>query len=155
MRGGREAIEMEREPFLGPVTGREVGQAGHSLPGHTRWCVHCRMVLPKASSSLSTPNTARELHCSKHINCTNRTKTQSAINAGKGSLLHDTESGQLLFDRVRHADVLHYLWWIGTFAPAVSACHGEEGWEGVRDRAALKQGQSRSTSAPSCVLFVL
>lgn len=29
-------------------------------------------------------------------------------------------TGVVLFDRVRHADVLHYLWWINSFAPKVS-----------------------------------
>ena len=28
-------------------------------------------------------------------------------------------TGVVLFDRVRHSDVLQYLWWINTFAPKV------------------------------------
>ena len=46
---------------------------------------------------------------------------QAALNAGKGRLAHDTESGVVLFDRVRHSDVLHYLYWINSFAPKVRA----------------------------------
>jgi len=33
--------------------------------------------------------------------------------------VHDTESGVVLIDRLRHSDVLHYLWYINTFAPEV------------------------------------
>ena len=37
------------------------------------------------------------------------------------------ESGQLLLDRARHADVLEYLWWITSFSSAVyEHLHGDK-----------------------------
>ncbi|KAF5825970.1 mannosyltransferase putative-domain-containing protein [Dunaliella salina] len=56
-----------------------------------------------------------------------RTETQGILNKGKGKLPHDTESGIVMFDRVRHSDVLHYLWFINTFAPKVyQHLHGDK-----------------------------
>jgi hypothetical protein len=37
---------------------------------------------------------------------------QEVLSAGQGWLHRAAESGQLVFDRVRHADVLEYLWWL-------------------------------------------
>lgn len=37
---------------------------------------------------------------------------QDMLSAGQGWLRRSAESGQLVFDRVRHADVLEYLWWL-------------------------------------------
>jgi hypothetical protein len=45
--------------------------------------------------------------------------TQEALNAGKGRLNRDTESGALLMDLVRHADVLEYLLWINSWGEMV------------------------------------
>eukprot|EP00775_Hariotina_reticulata_P009483 gene9483-9647_t len=35
---------------------------------------------------------------------------------GQGHVKRMAESGQLLLDRVRHADVLEYLWWLTSFS---------------------------------------
>jgi hypothetical protein len=37
---------------------------------------------------------------------------QDALAAGQGWMRRVAESGQLVFDRARHADVLEYLWWM-------------------------------------------
>jgi hypothetical protein len=44
---------------------------------------------------------------------------QEALNAGKGALKRDTESGALLMDLVRHADVMEYLLWINSWGEMV------------------------------------
>jgi hypothetical protein len=41
--------------------------------------------------------------------------TQALLAAGKGRLQRDTESGQLLFDLVEHADVAEWALWINSF----------------------------------------
>lgn len=40
---------------------------------------------------------------------------QALLAAGKGRLQRDTESGQLLFDLVKHADVAEWALWINSF----------------------------------------
>jgi hypothetical protein len=40
---------------------------------------------------------------------------QALLAAGKGRLQRDTESGQLLFDLVKHADVAEWALWVNSF----------------------------------------
>lgn len=49
--------------------------------------------------------------CPYH-NHTHTTHSQDVLTAGQGFMHRVAESGQLLFDRVRHADVLEYLWYL-------------------------------------------
>lgn len=45
---------------------------------------------------------------------------QDLLSAGKGQLQHrDTESGQILIDLVRHADVAELALWINTFGDSI------------------------------------
>ncbi len=44
---------------------------------------------------------------------------QAALDEGRGSLIRDTESGQLLLNLNDHADVAEYLFWINTFSEQV------------------------------------
>lgn len=37
---------------------------------------------------------------------------QDVLSAGQGHLYRVAESGQMVFDRVEHADVLEYLWYL-------------------------------------------
>lgn len=37
---------------------------------------------------------------------------QDVLSAGQGFVQRVAESGQLVFDRVRHADALEYLWYL-------------------------------------------
>ena len=52
---------------------------------------------------------------------------QDALEAGKGGLKRDTESGALALDLVRHADVVEYAAWINTFSDTMySAVWGDK-----------------------------
>ncbi len=44
------------------------------------------------------------------------------LEGGRRSLNRDTESGQLLVDLARHADVIEYLAWINSFSEKVKGC---------------------------------
>lgn len=46
----------------------------------------------------------------------NKEQYWEVLSAGQGWLHRAAESGQLVFDRVRHADVLEYLWWLTSFS---------------------------------------
>jgi Mannosyltransferase putative len=54
--------------------------------------------------------------CALHAPCI---VPQAVLGEGKGSLQRDSESGQLLLDLVRHADVLEYLVWVNSFGDSV------------------------------------
>jgi hypothetical protein len=45
------------------------------------------------------------------------TRLQAVLQGRPGKEQRDSESGQLLIDRERHADVVQYLWWMNSFAP--------------------------------------
>jgi hypothetical protein len=52
---------------------------------------------------------------------------QDLLDLGKGFVRRDAETGQLLLDRRRHADVLEYLFWINSFADTVyREVHGDK-----------------------------
>ena len=58
--------------------------------------------------------------------------SQDAITAGKGVLLRDTESGQLLIDLVRHGDVIEMLVWINSWGEQVyKAVWGDKDTYGI------------------------
>lgn len=41
-----------------------------------------------------------------------RLSPQEVLAGGQGHMTRVAESGQLLLDRLRHADVLEWLWWL-------------------------------------------
>jgi hypothetical protein len=53
---------------------------------------------------------------------------QEVLSAGQGWLHRAAESGQLVFDRVRHADVLEYLWWLTRYARIYSYSYSSWGY---------------------------
>jgi len=39
-------------------------------------------------------------------------RVQEVLSGGQGWMQRAAESGEVVLDRVRHADVLEYLWWL-------------------------------------------
>ncbi|KAL6765645.1 mannosyltransferase putative-domain-containing protein [Haematococcus lacustris] len=75
--------------------------------------------------------------------------TKAALAPGRGWVQRDTESGQVLLDRGRHADVLQLLWWINTFAPQVYAhIHGDKDTFPLAFALAGKAAEFRQVSIP-------
>lgn len=48
---------------------------------------------------------------------------QAELSGGQGWLDRDTESGQLLINRLRHLDVLDVIFWINTFSDRLYSKH--------------------------------
>lgn len=80
---------------------------------------------------------------------------QDVLSKGQGALSRVAESGQLVLDRVKHADVLEYLWLLTRWGPESAAVGcmevvGELGTGGPSPRFALAYF---NTNSPSCSLL--
>eukprot|EP00879_Flechtneria_rotunda_P011098 GHRR01011595.1.p1 GENE.GHRR01011595.1~~GHRR01011595.1.p1 ORF type:complete len:715 (+),score=197.61 GHRR01011595.1:822-2966(+) len=77
-----------------------------------------------------------------------------ALAAGQGHIRRVAESGQVLLDRVRHADVLEYLWWLTSYSKELyKHILGDKDTFGFAFAAAKKLHELHAVTLPPGVAF--